>query len=124
MAEMHDWEERCAQRTRQCMAGAMSFEDAEAQGVAEYMQIFGKYCSPSKALPRDFHYTEPPDYDSTAELIESERERTPDLFEIRTQQTFGHRKRHLYLLSLQADGWRLFAKKLLLDGDETLDSCL
>jgi len=124
MTEMNAWERRCAERTKQCISGALSFDHAKDAGISEYMDIFRRYCSVSKGSPRDFYYTEPPDYDPRAEVIVSAQQASPDIFEIRTQQTHSHCKRHVYLLALEPPGWRLFAKQISLDDGELLATYL
>lgn len=123
MREMHGWEKECARRTEQCIAGNMDFDEAMKIGAAEYTSIFERHCSPTRAIPRDFFFTEPPDYDPVREIIVSECEQ-PGLVEIRTQQNYGHAKTHLFRLALEGSAWKLVDKRIVLENGESLDASL
>jgi hypothetical protein len=124
MKEMNEWEKRCIMRTELCVTGGMKIEEATRIGTGEYMSIFQRYCSPTQALPRDYHFTEPPDYDPVGETIISECEESSGLFQIRTQQNYCHRKKHIFIMALEHGEWRIVARKVLLDSNEILDTSL
>ena len=124
MTEMNAWELRCAERTEQCVRGELTFDRATEIGVSEYMDIFRRYCSQSKGVPRDFYYTEPPDYDPDRELILNATEMSPVLFSLRTQQNYSHRKSHLFSFTREDGQWRLFARHILMVDGSVLESNL
>ena len=124
MKEMNSWEKQCAARMEQCIAGTLDFDEATKVGTAEYMEIFSRYCSLSRAVPRDFYYTEPPDYDPKGEVILNVKQISPNTAEMFTQQNYSHRKRHVFMLALEKDGWRLVGRRVLLDNGEFLEAGL
>ena len=124
MKEMNAWEKRCALRTKKCLDGSMPFDEATRIGEEEYMHIFDKYCSPSKCAPRDFHYSEPPDYDPDNEHVLAIQEHRPEVTHMLTQQNYGFRERHKFMLGLEAGDWKLFGKEILLDDGATLNVSL
>ena len=124
MRDMNAWEKRCAKRMEECIAGDMDFDQAREIGTGEYMDIFRRYCSQSKASPRDFYYTEPPDYNAEGEMILGVNEKSFDAVEIYTQQNYSHRKRHIFILAWENEEWRLVERKVLLDGNEFLETTL
>ena len=124
MGKMNAWEKLCASRTEQCIAGAMKFDVATKVGMAEYMLIFNQYCSPSKAIPRDYYYDEPPDYDPIGEVIVNQREDSLRIIEIQTQQNYGHRKKHIFRMAFEGGGWRIVERVILLDNNDVLDASL
>jgi NTF2 fold immunity protein len=124
MKEMNSWEKRCAARMEMCIAGKLDFDEATKIGTAEYLEVFRHYCSQSKAHPRDFHYTVPPDYDSDGEMIVDTKELSSHRVEICTQQNYSHKKRHIFFLALESDGWKLVERKVLLDSGSLLEASL
>src|ERR1700730_1099986 len=100
MKDMNEWELACAHREHECDAGRMDYRVAATLGTSEYMAIFGKYGS-CTAAPREYHFTEPPDYDPIGETIISENEQRPGIVEIRTQQNYSHRKMHIFRMALE-----------------------
>jgi hypothetical protein len=124
MKEMHAWETRCLLREGQCVSGQLAFDEAEKIGMDEYRQIFKAYCSTTKAVPRDFHYTEPPDYNAEGQTIISIRDLSPTLVEIQTQQNYSHRKRHAYRLAIEEGEWKLVERFILLSTGEMLETDL
>jgi hypothetical protein len=124
MGEMNAWEKRCASRMEQCIDGTMDFDQVEKLGIAEYMKVFERYCSKSRATPRDFHYTEPPDYNSEEEVITSLRETSPGNIEIRSKRHFSHRKDHVFHLALENGHWKIVSRGLVLTSGEILESDL
>lgn len=123
MKDMNEWEKKCAYREHQCDQGELDYNTAAERGSAEYMKIFAKYCS-REAMPRDYFFTEPPDYDPEGETIVNEFEVRPGLVEIRTQQDFSHRKKHVFRIVLENGEWKIIERKILLDTNEILDTSL
>lgn len=120
--EMNAWELRCSARKKKCVLEA-SFEVSKATGIREYAEIFERYCSPSRALPRGYCYSEPPDYDPDAEVILSTVEIGPGLVEIRSENRV-FREKHIFLLCLEDGRWRLVSKKIEINRDIISDSVL
>jgi len=102
----------------------MTFDEATEVGQAEYMAIYHRYCSGPKGQPRDFFYTEPPDYDPDREVIRKVLNESPDLVEIHTQQEYGHQKRHVFRLVLENGEWRLIDRQILIDNGKMIASTL
>jgi hypothetical protein len=102
----------------------MSFDEAKAIGEAEYLEIFRRYCSLTHAVPREFHYSSPPDYDAHGEEIVDQKNLFPDIVEILTQQHYSHKKRHRYRLGNVSGEWRLLEKTILLSTGEELVTAL
>lgn len=125
MREMNSWEKRCAVRLEECIAGKLDFDEAESIGSSEYLQIiFSRYCSTSKAQPRDFHFTEPPDYDPEGEGIVTTKVLSQSLVELFTHQNYGHRKRHIFRLVLENKEWKIIERKILLDNGDSIDASI
>jgi antitoxin component of RelBE/YafQ-DinJ toxin-antitoxin module len=112
MAEMNAWEKRCVARDEECIAGARAFDEAAKLAMSEYMEIFRKYCSRTKAVPRDLFYDNPPDYDPDGEAILAISQLAPDLVQIRTQQNYAFGERNVYRLVSEDGKWRLLDKKI------------
>jgi hypothetical protein len=72
MKDMHQWELMCSEREQQCDSGELDDETSESIGISEYMDIFKKYCS-HNAIPRNYSFSDPPEYNPEGELIESIR---------------------------------------------------
>jgi hypothetical protein len=124
MKEMNTWEKQCAVRTERCISGAMNFDEAEEVGLLEYMKIFNRYCSIIKGQPRDYYFTEPPDYDPDGEIIEGVTKESSSMIKIQTRQHYGHQKRHIFRLIQENGEWRLFDRQILMDDGEVLESTL
>jgi len=124
MKEMNDWERRCVLRDQECVAGKRYFEEAAQLASAEYMDIFNRYCSTKKGIPRGLFYDNPPDYDPNGEAIVNIKPLSPELLEIQTQQHYSHRKRHIFRLALENGEWRLFEKQIITENGELLEASL
>lgn len=123
MKEMREWELRCAKRERKCDEGGMEYEDAAALGTSDYLAVFNRFCS-RDAVPREYFFTEPPDYDPEGEEILEEKEVLPGRIEIRTRQSYSHKKSHIFSIVSEDGEWRIFEKRIALDNGENLVSSL
>lgn len=123
MKEMREWELKCAKREHDCDEGKMDYHTAVTLAHSDYIEIFSTYCS-RNAAPREYYFTEPPDYDSEREVIVEEIEIRPGTIHIRTQQSYSHNKSHLFTIVLEDGGWRVLERKVVLDNGELLDSSL
>jgi hypothetical protein len=123
MKEMNMWERQSACREHECDAGKMDYDKAATLGTSEYMDIFTKYCS-SAAIPREYFFTEPPDYDPVGEVVLGEHELSAGLIEILTQQSYNHRKKHIFRMAFENGEWKIIERKIVLDTNEVLDTSL
>jgi len=66
--QMNNWERECAARHQACKEGRMAYEDAIRIGRELYAPIYEQCCS-KRRPPRDFHFSDPPDYDPERDAI-------------------------------------------------------
>lgn len=126
MREMNAWESKCEDRDNQCRVkeeGEEGYLEAQRVGMQEYDVIFRRYCA-CNAQPRDFFYGVPPQYNPDAENIVDFSELSPGNVLITTEQQTGFKKRQLYRLVLEAEGWKILAKAVLLNDVEELHAPL
>lgn len=124
IADMNSWEVRCSHRTEACIVGNADFHESEQTGMDEYRAIFETYCDKKLAVPRDYHYTTPPDYVVGGEPILNITYEGHDTAFVETQQIHGFQKKHLYRLILSLDGWRIIDKHVVADDGTLLRASL
>jgi len=109
LREMQEWEIRCLRREHACDTGSGEYEDAERDGMQEYLELFKKYCSPD-ACPRDYYYSDPPEYDHEQQVIESIEETGECSAIVSISTTTSSEERFQYLLEYEGTNWKIRKK--------------
>ncbi len=124
MRDMNAWEARCVRRLNDCAEGHADFEVCKQEGQREYAAICDKYCVHDFVVQDGYSFSDPPDYDPDNEVVVSATAQSPGAVLITTQQEFGYRKRHKYLLILEGECWKIKRKQIEIETGEHFDDPL
>jgi len=121
--EIHKWEIDCAGRDAKCEDGLMDYAESEATAMDEYGRIFAKFCS-EDATPRDFHYSEPPEYNLDQieiERVERADETSASVF---VNTVSGLKERFVFQLVRERDSWRIKDKYYMSEDGDLIEANL
>lgn len=110
MKAMKAWEIQCVKRQPLIEKEKLDYVEVKTTGMSEYNNIFKKYCS-TKAKPRNYSFSNPPEYDPAREKIESEENVNSKVVEFQTQAKDLFKSKYLYKLVLEDDEWKILSKK-------------
>jgi len=115
IAEMHQWEINCCLSSKKVNAGQVEESAHNNNCENTYQRIYGKYCSPTKGTPRNFHYLNPPEYSPDWETIQNVTIRSSTLVNLETLKVYPPEyktsdEHFVYHLILEGGDWKLYDK--------------
>jgi len=120
---MHKWETECARRDAKCENGLLDYEESERIGMNEYHEIFSAFCT-DDATPRDFYYSDPPEYDPSQLDIERVENADNGTALVYLRILTNPNERVLIRLIREGDGWRIDDKRFIAGTGEVIEANL